>query len=246
METSSGTNPDTYTNSSSTSSSTSNSRRYGFQFPALSFLQAPVSTLLEYSGILRPRSDHHETEGLIVDGDGGQLRRRLSDAGSASGNGEVSIRIIGAGEQGHVGFDESEEAIGQIPAAAGPRLDREGVDGGNGRDVSDGERVSMASSPSAVDTGNGDGGDGTAGGNSNRDSSYQRYDIQQVARWVEQILPFSLLLLVVFIRQHLQGIWFGPPFISKIIVCSLLLFQELVCIVGQVLFTQSMNCILGL
>jgi E3 ubiquitin-protein ligase RNFT1 len=36
-------------------------------------------------------------------------------------------------------------------------------------------------------------------------SSYQRYDIQQVARWVEQILPFSLLLLVVFIRQHLQG-----------------------------------------
>ncbi|CAA6654573.1 unnamed protein product [Spirodela intermedia] len=40
---------------------------------------------------------------------------------------------------------------------------------------------------------------------SNRDSSYQRYDIQQAARWIEQILPFSLLLLVVFIRQHLQG-----------------------------------------
>ncbi|KAK4363533.1 hypothetical protein RND71_018774 [Anisodus tanguticus] len=39
----------------------------------------------------------------------------------------------------------------------------------------------------------------------NRDSSYQRFDIQQVARWIEQILPFSLLLLFVFIRQHLQG-----------------------------------------
>lgn len=37
------------------------------------------------------------------------------------------------------------------------------------------------------------------------DSSSQRYDIQQVARWIEQILPFTLLLLVVFIRQHLQG-----------------------------------------
>nr|XP_011470999.1 PREDICTED: uncharacterized protein LOC105353484 [Fragaria vesca subsp. vesca] len=36
-------------------------------------------------------------------------------------------------------------------------------------------------------------------------SAYQRYDIQQVARWIEQVLPFSLLLLVVFIRQHLQG-----------------------------------------
>jgi uncharacterized membrane protein len=41
--------------------------------------------------------------------------------------------------------------------------------------------------------------------NSRDSSSYQRYDIQLVAKWIEQILPFSLLLLVVFIRQHLQG-----------------------------------------
>lgn len=46
----------------------------------------------------------------------------------------------------------------------------------------------------------GAGGDGVG-----RDSSYQRYDIQHAARWIEQVLPFSLLLLVVFIRQHLQG-----------------------------------------
>ncbi|EFJ13527.1 hypothetical protein SELMODRAFT_269003 [Selaginella moellendorffii] len=32
-----------------------------------------------------------------------------------------------------------------------------------------------------------------------------RYDFQHLAKWVEQILPFSILLLVVFIRQHLQG-----------------------------------------
>lgn len=197
-------NPDTYTNSSSSFSSssssstgTSNSRRYGLQFPALSFLQSPVSTLLEYSGILRPRSDHHEAEGLIAGADD----RHSSDSGSASGDGEVSIRIIGAGEQEQVGFDESEEAIGQIAGVAGPRLDHEG---GNGGEFGDGERVSSASSPSGgIDTGNGEGGDGS--GNSNRDSSYQRYDIQQVARLVEQVLPFSLLLLVVFIRQHLQG-----------------------------------------
>ncbi|KAL7184114.1 hypothetical protein ACSBR2_026305 [Camellia fascicularis] len=195
--------PDTYTNSSSSSSSsssstsTSNSRRYGLQFPALSFLQSPVSTLLEYSGILRPRSDHHEAEGLIAGADD----RHSSDSGSASGDGEVSIRIIGAREQEQVGFDESEEAIGQIAGVAGPRLDHEG---GNGGEFGDGERVSSASSPSGgIDTGDGEGGDGS--GNSNRDSSYQRYDIQQVARLVEQVLPFSLLLLVVFIRQHLQG-----------------------------------------
>lgn len=41
--------------------------------------------------------------------------------------------------------------------------------------------------------------------NTSRDSSHQSYAIQQFARWVEQVLPFSLLLLVVFIRQHLQG-----------------------------------------
>lgn len=33
----------------------------------------------------------------------------------------------------------------------------------------------------------------------------QRYDLQQAARLIEQIIPFSLLLLLVFIRQHLQG-----------------------------------------
>ncbi|KAI3708724.1 hypothetical protein L2E82_38126 [Cichorium intybus] len=42
------------------------------------------------------------------------------------------------------------------------------------------------------------------GGNNNRDSPYQSYDLQQAARLIEHVLPFSLLLLVVFIRQHFQ------------------------------------------
>lgn len=42
-------------------------------------------------------------------------------------------------------------------------------------------------------------------GSTSREGSYQSYDIHQFARWVEQVLPFSLLLLVVFVRQHLQG-----------------------------------------
>jgi hypothetical protein len=41
---------------------------------------------------------------------------------------------------------------------------------------------------------------------SSSSSSYQRYDIQNLARWMEHVLPFSLLLLLVFVRQHLQGI----------------------------------------
>ncbi|KAF7131869.1 hypothetical protein RHSIM_Rhsim09G0186900 [Rhododendron simsii] len=195
METSTSVDPDALTNSP-------NSRRNQFQFSTLSFLRAPVSTLLEYSGILRPRSDHLETEGLLSSGDDSHspLRRRLSDAGaqtSSSNSGEVSIRIIGADGGG---FDESEEAA--IAGVAG--------DGGNSG--GDEDRVRVSSPLSAGGAGNGladgDGGEGTGGGsnNGNRDTSpYQRYDIQQVARWVEQVLPFSLLLLVVFIRQHLQG-----------------------------------------
>ncbi|KAI7742979.1 hypothetical protein M8C21_021732 [Ambrosia artemisiifolia] len=41
-------------------------------------------------------------------------------------------------------------------------------------------------------------------GSSNNNINNNRYDIQNVAQWIEQILPFSLLLLVVLIRQHLQ------------------------------------------
>ncbi|XP_051178439.1 uncharacterized protein [Lolium perenne] len=37
------------------------------------------------------------------------------------------------------------------------------------------------------------------------DPPYGGYDVQRAARWVEHALPFSLLLLGVFIRQHLQG-----------------------------------------
>ena len=37
------------------------------------------------------------------------------------------------------------------------------------------------------------------------DSPYQGYEVQRLARWVDHALPFSLLPLGVFIRQHLQG-----------------------------------------
>ncbi|XP_022764889.1 RING finger and transmembrane domain-containing protein 1-like [Durio zibethinus] len=44
----------------------------------------------------------------------------------------------------------------------------------------------------------------TSNDDRNSNSSYH-YDVQRIARWFEHILPFSLLLLLVFIRQHLQG-----------------------------------------
>ena len=161
---------------SSASSSTSNSRRYGF-LSAASMIQAPLSALLEYSGILPARSNQHQSNPDAVPNDG-----------------EVSIRIIGSTEQ-----DSHREEQANLVV------------------TNDGSADAMTSSPSHRDvegvsrtgSGNVDAEAGGAGGDdigaNGRDSSYQRYDIQHAARWIEQILPFSLLLLVVFIRQHLQG-----------------------------------------
>lgn len=157
------------------------SRRYGVQFSASNFIQAPLSALLEYSGILRnPRSSHHEAEPAIA---------------AAPSDGEVAIRIIGAGDQ------ES----GRVLERDGSRVlnDEDSVSEREGS--GDGEATPLNSTNSASGSGSNPEGGGDAGGGNGRDSSYQRYDIQQVARWIEQILPFSLLLLVVFIRQHLQG-----------------------------------------
>ncbi|PNY14227.1 RING finger and transmembrane domain-containing protein 2-like [Trifolium pratense] len=161
---------------SSASSSSSNSRRYGFP-SAASIIQAPLSALLEYSGMLPSRSNQHQHQ---------------PNPDSVPNNDEVSIRIIGSTEQDN---HREEEAIPLV--------------------VNDGATTAgMTSSPSHEDVeraggGNVDaeegGGGGDGGGANGRDSSYQRYDIQHAARWIEQVLPFSLLLLVVFIRQHLQG-----------------------------------------
>lgn len=194
-------------------SSNSSSRRYGM-LSASNFIQAPLSALLEYSGLLRGRSSHQEAESLIGGRSAAAFREHHHrQVDQSSNDGEVSIRIIGAGEQDHdreggglvVGqLRESSllqnDVSGQPIARVGSVtvVSEEGQ--GDGRtDVGSGEGMSQSINGSA----DGEAGDG-AGANG-RDSSYQRYDIQQAARWIEQVLPFSLLLLVVFIRQHLQG-----------------------------------------
>ncbi|CAI8612980.1 unnamed protein product [Vicia faba] len=165
--------------SSSSSSSSLGSRRYGFP-SAASIIQAPLSALLEYSGILPPRSNQHQPNPDSVPNDG-----------------EVSIRIIGAAEQDNHRDEEGTPLAGNDgsgSAAAGMT---------SSPSHGDVEGVSRSGSGNVDAEAGGGGGDGV--GANGRDSSYQRYDIQHAARWIEQVLPFSLLLLVVFIRQHLQG-----------------------------------------
>ncbi|OWM67029.1 RING finger and transmembrane domain-containing protein 2 isoform X2 [Punica granatum] len=201
----SGGNSDSYRGSATGigSSGTSNFRRYGI-LSASNIIQAPISTLLEYSGLLRTRPNHPEVEPLFSgSATSGVVHSRVEDTSLSGGDGEVSIRIIGAGEQEHHrdgaglvvgGHQQVREPSSQDEVSVRP------VAGGDGQgDIRSGvdEGAPTASAAGANDSEVGEG--------NGRDSTYQRYDIQQAARWIEQVLPFSLLLLVVFIRQHLQG-----------------------------------------
>ncbi|XVE84290.1 hypothetical protein DITRI_Ditri17bG0001000 [Diplodiscus trichospermus] len=201
MEASSSTYPDAYRGGST------NSRRYGM-LSASNIIQAPISALLEYSGLLRTtRSIHQEPDPLIPN-------QNLENSNSAlANNGEVAIRIIGAGDH-ESERDASGMVVGQLREDTSHSEVSLGLGASDGlggdsrssdRGVATGEGVShsLPSGSISADAEAGDG--GAAGVNNSRDSTYQRYDIQQAARWIEQVLPFSLLLLVVFIRQHLQG-----------------------------------------
>lgn len=165
--------------SSSSLNLSSNSRRFGL-LSASNIIQAPLSLLLEYSGILPSRSNQHQPN---------------SDVAAAPSDGEVSIRIIGSAEHDHQRREEQTLADGDLVA------ENDAVDPSQGGDADGG--VSRTGNGGGNAEAGGGGGEGA--GPNGRDSSYQRYDIQHAARWIEQVLPFSLLLLVVFIRQHLQG-----------------------------------------
>ncbi|KAG5060573.1 hypothetical protein JHK85_001649 [Glycine max] len=120
-----------------------------------------------------------------------------SDSNENACNGaaeEVAIRIIEAGKQ------ESGSSPSSLRGRGGELGGEEAVVGRSEmlsyRWRMAEERVSLVS----LDDGARD------SSSSSSSSTYQRYDIQQVAKWIEHILSFSLLLLIVFIRQHLQEI----------------------------------------
>ncbi|KAJ4769049.1 RING finger protein 145 [Rhynchospora pubera] len=191
-----------------TESSGGAARRYGVNFSASSLLQAPLSALLEYSGILQSRSIHAENSEVDP----------LTHQGA---DGEVAIRIIGVGDSPERNNSRDLEPANPIHTSPSEpnlvALERQSllVDERNNRQTPLPSSLSTSSLSGLNQSGNSaTDSDAAPSGGSNRESAstnanagsaYQRYDIQQVARWIEQILPFSILLLVVFIRQHLQG-----------------------------------------
>lgn len=204
-------------------------RRYGMTFSAANLIQAPLSAFLEYSGLLRGRSHHHDSEATtVLTAGGGSFRDRADNGGGA----EVSIRIIGAGEQEHVrvgavasNVEETDTVNGSnnnhIQASSAPLQGTGNVDISGGGSVGSSSSVTpltINSMPNNAETDANENNNNNTNGNG-RDTAYQRYDIQQLARYIEQILPFSLLLLVVFIRQHLQG-FFVTFWIAAVMIKS--------------------------
>jgi len=171
---------------------------FGMSFP----FRSPLSLVMDYC----TREDSAEPV-IIIPRTRPRFQAPVESVASASasdsgdnacgGAEEVAIRIIGAGEQESGSSPSSSRSRGGEPgceeaAVAG----RSGMLSSETRRRMAEERVPLVS----LDDGIGGGRD-----SSSSSSTYQRYDIQQVAKWIEQILPFSLLLLIVFIRQHLQG-----------------------------------------
>ncbi|KAL9236082.1 hypothetical protein vseg_010789 [Gypsophila vaccaria] len=211
-----GANSEGHRDRNSSGGNSASSRRYRVHLTASNFIRAPVTSLLEYSGLLRPRSSSHETESLINSSSlsPSQSQSPAHTQDSSSNGGEVSIRIIGPseGENDRVvssnvpncngGGGDGAVDIGGVGVSTGGGMveGQEELRSDRGTGVTLGDGVSSQFLSANADTDAAD-----ASGASNRDGTYQRYDIQQAARWIEQVLPFSLLLLVVFIRQHLQG-----------------------------------------
>ncbi|XP_024974741.1 RING finger and transmembrane domain-containing protein 2-like [Cynara cardunculus var. scolymus] len=198
--------------STSTSFSTRNphhqSRRYNNgnnhnQFSASNFFHSPLSTFFEYTGISRTGASRNSESSA----------RRFTQnnfSGDGDNNGEISIRIIGGGEQEHRdGVDQVREGMTTQNETSIQPISRP-----DSAVVLDAQVDSRSDSGVNVEGnyGSGDGSvdveasDGGAGVNNTRNSSDQRNGVDQATTWIEQVLPFILLLLAVFIRQHLQGL----------------------------------------
>ena len=191
METASGSSPSLRSLSGGAGScSGAPSWRYTRESSSSNFLHSPIAAILEYSGIFRhPNRPQNE-----------RLFDQASVHSSSSMEGDASIRIIGSGDQYSFGLlDQLQDIAGEggdgVSRDSGPQ--RESVPTISCRLCSAGSSL-----PAEDETGNGDGGNDVI-------SSYHRYDIRQAARKIERILPFSFLILLVFIRQHLQGTSFS-------------------------------------
>lgn len=176
-------------------------------------LPAPFSTMLELTGLIRGRSQyyHVEEEEEGEEAMTESLDQSLEFSSSSriggimdGGGAEVSIRIFGGDEEEPeqwraVGAVDADEGImmastsSSSPGGGGAISSEQDSSGEEATETSSSSRNSSVANAAAADH------------EDSASASSQQYDFQLMATWMEQALPFTILLLMVFIRQHLQG-----------------------------------------
>ncbi|GAA0165770.1 hypothetical protein LIER_40053 [Lithospermum erythrorhizon] len=187
-------NPISHSDSDSESDSNSPS---GIRFPPLHYFHSPLSSLLEYSGLIPTRPDNSQAQFSNNNNNNfsNDHTNNNNFINTNSSNNLINNNNIVSNTNNFSNSDNNNDLSNDNNNGRGEVAIR--IIGGAG--------VVEEGGGEADGIGNLDSANGSNSSNNNNTTSYQRYDIQQVARWIEQILPFSLLLLVVFIRQHLQG-----------------------------------------
>lgn len=180
-------------------SEASTSSRYRLRFPPARFIEAPLSATLERLGASLARPRHSESESSVR----GQLR------GHYSGRIDESTTSTSSGDglsRGLVWSDSRDGRSAGSGSSDGVSSPMVGSSSG-----SDGVAGQAALSSSSMPTSASSSGSMSTEGEFNDTADnlmnilLQRSDVQDLARWIERVLPFSLLLLIVFIRQHFQG-----------------------------------------
>eukprot|EP00250_Pteridium_aquilinum_P022711 c25597_g1_i1 orf=161-1468(+) len=185
-------------------------RRRRYDLDLSSILQAPVHALLELVGVSRAHSSFDNGASTIMSPLAGLA------GGRSDTDAEVAIRITAMGEADQIRTPDSDSVvIGSSSASSVPSLD-------NATNPVSGSLL-LAGAP------------GTENGprlSVRHAEASQRYNFQQLARWTEQVLPFSVLLLMVFVRQHLQG-FLVTLWISAVMIKSNDLLQKQTALKGE-------------
>ncbi|CAL9144549.1 unnamed protein product [Musa hybrid cultivar] len=194
-------------------SEASTSSRYRLRFPPARFIESPLSATLERLGASLARPGRSESDSSVR----GQLR------GHYSGGIDESTTSTSSGDGHSIGMVWSDSPDGR---SAGSRSS-DGVSSPmvGSSSGSDGVARQAAMSSSSMPTSASSSGSMSTEGEFNDTADnfmnilIQRSEVQDLARWIERVLPFSLLLLIVFIRQHFRDL-FGPIWIAAVMVKS--------------------------
>ncbi|URE24330.1 zinc finger C3HC4 type family protein [Musa troglodytarum] len=186
-------------------SEASTSSRYRLRFP-------PLSATLERLGASLARPSHTDNDSSVR----GQLRGRYS------GRIDEPTTSASSGDGPSVGMVWPDSRDGRSTGSGSSDGDGDGVGSSSGNDaVATEAALSSSSMPASASSAGSMSTDGEFDDTADNlmNMLLQRSEVQDLARWMERVLPFSLLLSMVFIRQHFQDL-LGPIWIAAVMVKS--------------------------